>query len=107
LANVSFTKETHEMLLLNDCIEIFELLPGGRMEKEPNKYSYISLLNLSLNPKSFKYLEKQINMINSLSLIDEVNKITQVKILFSAFTYLIQDCKDIVHKKKIPSEFHH
>ena len=25
LANVSFTKETHEMLLLNDCIEIFEL----------------------------------------------------------------------------------
>ena len=46
-------------------------------------------------------------MINSLSLIDEVNKITQVKILFSAFSYLIQDCKEIIAKKKIPSEFHH
>ena len=75
-------------MIRNKCIQVLEQYDSTNIKKELNKYALTALANLALNSNNFQLLEGEINMINSLSLIDEFDKPIQVRLLDAAVQYV-------------------
>jgi len=93
LSNLSFNQANHPDMIKNGCIAVFEHYDPSNFKKELDKYALTSLVNLALNSKNFHLLENEINLINSLSLIDEFDKPIQVKLLNAAIDYITEEDK--------------
>lgn len=91
LSNLSFNQENHPDMIKNDCIKIFEQYDALNVKKELDKYALTSLANLALNHDNFYLLENELNMINTLSLIDDFDKPIQIKLLNSAIEYVTNE----------------
>ena len=91
LSNLSFNQTNHPDMIKNDCIKIFEQYDALNVKKELDKYALTSLANLALNSNNFYLLENELNMINTLSLIDDFDKPIQVKLLNSAIEYVTDE----------------
>jgi len=91
LSNLSFNQANHPDMIKNDCIKVFEQYDALNIKKELDKYALTSLANLALNSNNFYLLENELNMINTLSLIDDFDKPIQIKLLNSAIEYVTDE----------------
>ncbi|EGR29575.1 hypothetical protein IMG5_153470 [Ichthyophthirius multifiliis] len=91
LSNVTFTKQTHEILIKNECIRIFELIlhRESKIQEISQKHMLNSMIQLGLNPNNFSLIENQVNMVNSLSMVNECEKPLQIKLLKAATNYVV------------------
>lgn len=91
LSNLSFNPKNHEILIKNGCMKIFECLSPADYKKEFDKYQLTSLVNLALHPKTFYWIESEMSVIYSLSLLDEFQENVQIKLLDAAIDYLVSE----------------
>ncbi|KAM3134586.1 hypothetical protein pb186bvf_013228 [Paramecium bursaria] len=109
LANTTFTEDVHETLIQNGAIKIFEQIINKKesMQQDTSHQQVVSLVNLGLNSKTYHLIENQLNMVNSLSLLDECEKPLQIKLLRAALEYVVDEQstnnKNVSNKKELLS----
>ncbi|EAR95231.2 hypothetical protein TTHERM_00378950 (macronuclear) [Tetrahymena thermophila SB210] len=102
LANVTFTKKVHEIMIKNDCMKIFELILNkeDQLQDTQQNHMIISMIQLGLNHKNFHMLENDINLVNSLSMVNECEKPLQVRLLQIATFYILDNSQDTTQNRE-------